>query len=48
MTLPPDRLTRFARHIVLRHIGGPGQQRLRAGRPDRDTDREKQYRQRHP
>jgi molybdopterin-synthase adenylyltransferase len=25
----PDDLTRFARHIVLRHIGGPGQQRLR-------------------
>lgn len=24
----PDDLTRFARHIVLRHIGGPGQQRL--------------------
>lgn len=27
--LSPDDLTRFARHIVLRHIGGPGQQRLR-------------------
>lgn len=27
-----DELTRFARHIVLRHIGGPGQQRLRAAR----------------
>lgn len=27
--LSPDELTRFARHIVLRHIGGPGQQRLR-------------------
>jgi molybdopterin/thiamine biosynthesis adenylyltransferase len=27
--LTPDELTRFARHIVLRHIGGPGQQRLR-------------------
>lgn len=30
--LTPDELTRFARHIVLRHIGGPGQQRLRAAR----------------
>ena len=28
----PDDLTRFARHIVLRHIGGPGQQRLSAAR----------------
>lgn len=28
----PDEITRFARHIVLRHIGGPGQQRLRAAR----------------
>ncbi|MCZ8262087.1 MAG: molybdopterin-synthase adenylyltransferase MoeB [Beijerinckiaceae bacterium] len=27
--LSPDDLTRFARHIVLHHIGGPGQQRLR-------------------
>lgn len=27
--LSPDDLTRFARHIVLRPIGGPGQQRLR-------------------
>ncbi len=27
--LSSDDLTRFARHIVLRHIGGPGQQRLR-------------------
>jgi len=27
-----DDLTRFARHIVLRHIGGPGQQRLRKAR----------------
>lgn len=27
--LAPDELTRFARHIVLRHVGGPGQQRLR-------------------
>ncbi len=30
--LSSDELTRFARHIVLRHIGGPGQQRLRAAR----------------
>jgi adenylyltransferase/sulfurtransferase len=30
--LSPDELTRFARHIVLRHIGGPGQQRLRQAR----------------
>jgi molybdopterin-synthase adenylyltransferase len=30
--LSPDELTRFARHIVLRHIGGPGQQRLRAAK----------------
>lgn len=30
--LSPDDLTRFARHIVLRPIGGPGQQRLRRAR----------------
>lgn len=30
--LTSDELTRFARHIVLRHIGGPGQQRLRAAK----------------
>lgn len=30
--LSSDELTRFARHIVLRHIGGPGQQRLRAAK----------------
>jgi molybdopterin/thiamine biosynthesis adenylyltransferase len=30
--LSSDDITRFARHIVLRHIGGPGQQRLRAAR----------------
>ncbi len=30
--LSGDDLDRFARHIVLRHIGGPGQQRLRAAR----------------
>jgi molybdopterin-synthase adenylyltransferase len=28
----PDDIARFARHIVLRHIGGPGQQRLRRAR----------------
>lgn len=31
-SLQGDDLTRFARHIVLRHIGGPGQQRLRAAK----------------
>ena len=30
--LTPDDLTRFARHIVLRQIGGAGQQRLRKAR----------------
>jgi len=30
--LSPDELTRFARHIVLRQIGGPGQARLRAAK----------------
>jgi molybdopterin/thiamine biosynthesis adenylyltransferase len=30
MPLSPDQLQRYARHIVLREIGGPGQQRLRA------------------
>lgn len=30
--LSPDDLTRFSRHIVLRHIGGPGQQRLKSAR----------------
>ena len=32
MTLAPDELARYARHIVLHEIGGPGQQRLRAAR----------------
>ena len=27
-----DDLSRYARHIVLRHVGGPGQQKLRAAR----------------
>lgn len=30
--MTPDELTRYARHIVLREIGGPGQARLRAAR----------------
>ena len=28
MTLSPDDLARYARHIVLRHVGGPGQKKL--------------------
>jgi molybdopterin-synthase adenylyltransferase len=32
MTLAADELERYARHIVLREIGGAGQQRLRAAR----------------
>ena len=32
MTLAPEEIERYARHIVLREIGGPGQQRLRAAR----------------
>ncbi|MFO1187929.1 MAG: molybdopterin-synthase adenylyltransferase MoeB [Alphaproteobacteria bacterium] len=28
MTLSPDQLDRYARHIVLKEIGGPGQQKL--------------------
>ena len=32
MALDPDELARYARHIVLHEIGGPGQQRLRAAR----------------
>lgn len=30
MALPPDHVERYARHIMLREIGGPGQGRLRA------------------
>lgn len=30
--LSPEELERYARHIVLREIGGPGQQRLKAAR----------------
>ncbi len=32
MSLSPDEITRYARHIVLRHVGGPGQQKLKAAR----------------
>ena len=31
-SLAPEELERYARHIVLREVGGPGQQRLRAAR----------------
>lgn len=30
--MTPDELTRYARHIVLREIGGPGQQKLQGAR----------------
>ena len=29
MSLTPQQLERYARHIMLREIGGPGQQKLR-------------------
>lgn len=32
MTLSPEELERYARHIVLREIGGPGQRRLNSAR----------------
>ncbi|NRG16748.1 molybdopterin-synthase adenylyltransferase MoeB [Rhizobiales bacterium] len=32
MTLSPAELERYARHIVLRDVGGPGQQKLKAAR----------------
>jgi molybdopterin/thiamine biosynthesis adenylyltransferase len=32
MSLTPEQLERYARHIMLREIGGPGQQRLLAAR----------------
>ncbi len=32
MALAPDELERYARHIVLRDVGGPGQQKLKAAR----------------
>jgi molybdopterin/thiamine biosynthesis adenylyltransferase len=31
-TFAPDELTRFARHIILREVGGPGQKRLKQAR----------------
>jgi molybdopterin/thiamine biosynthesis adenylyltransferase len=30
--LSPDEITRYARHLMLKEIGGPGQQKLRAAR----------------
>lgn len=32
MALSSDEIERYARHIVLRHVGGPGQAKLRAAR----------------
>jgi adenylyltransferase/sulfurtransferase len=32
MTLGPDEIDRYARHIVLRDVGGPGQAKLKAAR----------------
>ncbi len=32
MTFPPDEVERYARHLVLREIGGPGQRKLKAAR----------------
>lgn len=32
MSLSPDEIERYARHIVLREIGGPGQNKLKAAR----------------
>src|SRR5690349_4173501 len=32
MALSSDELERYARHIVLKEVGGPGQQRLKAAR----------------
>lgn len=32
MPLTPDEIDRYARHLVLRDIGGPGQQKLKAAR----------------
>ena len=32
MSLTPEEIERYARHLVLREIGGPGQQKLKAAR----------------
>src|ERR671929_523750 len=32
MSLAPDEIERYARHLVLRDIGGPGQAKLKAAR----------------
>src|SRR5690606_9825486 len=32
MSLSPEELERYARHIVMREVGGPGQQRLKSAR----------------
>jgi molybdopterin/thiamine biosynthesis adenylyltransferase len=32
MTLSPDETRRYARHLVLKDIGGAGQQKLKAAR----------------
>lgn len=32
MSLSPEEIERYARHIVLRHVGGPGQQKLKNAR----------------
>jgi molybdopterin/thiamine biosynthesis adenylyltransferase len=32
MSLTPEEIERYARHLVLREVGGPGQQRLKAAR----------------
>jgi molybdopterin/thiamine biosynthesis adenylyltransferase len=32
MALSPEELERYARHIVLREVGGQGQQKLKAAR----------------
>ncbi len=32
MALSPEEIERYARHIVLKEVGGPGQQKLKAAR----------------